>query len=224
MAGSNVIAAYYGGTGRNQILSQTLAATTETEFKIGNDAASTSVIAVLTMPQQSTIQGSTTPLDQTVNPVNLNSGFNQAGYFGDANPPFNTDVFNNGKPFLIRLAGLITPASNAANTLTIKFYVGTSKSGTNICSSGAVTGWESSTQAGAFVMESQVVWDSTSTLLNGQMWWMFNSAVPDYHTWAVNTAVSAATTLANLKFCASAAWGNAAGGVIAISEFSISRL
>jgi hypothetical protein len=224
MAGPNVIAAYFGGTGRNQILSQTLASTTETEFKLGNDTAVTTNIAVLSMPTQTAIQGSLTPSDTSMNPAVLNSGFSRSGYTFDQNPPFNSGSFDNAKPFLVRLAGVVTPASNAANTLTIILYLGTSKSGTAICTTGALTGMETSTEAGGFIMETQLIWDSTSGEGHGQFWYLLNGATPNYHVWAVNSAEFAAAAVANLQFCASATWGNAVGGVIAISEFSVSQL
>lgn len=223
MAGSNVIAAYYGGTGRNQILSQTLASTTETEFKVGNDAASTSIIAVLAIPGQSQILGSQTPIDQTANPAVLNAGFNQSGYFGDSNPPFNSGVFDSGKPFLLRIAGVATPASNAGNSLDIKVYLGATKSATKIADTGAVP--EASTTASkAFIVEAELIWSSLSGKLDGQFWFKVDGDSSTYVTWAALSGQGSAAAVANLQFCASATWGNAAGGVVAVSEFSISRL
>lgn len=225
MAGPGVIAAYYGGTGRNAILSQTLASGTETEFSIGNDAGSTSVIAVLNMPSQTLIQGSQTPNDQTCNPAVLGSGFNRIGYYGDSMPPFNSGVFDNSKPFLVRICGVATPASNAANSLAVKLYLGTSKSGTNLATTGAVPQATTTTATG-FILEAQLKWDSTSQTVRGQFWFdMKGTSGTQYATWAtLSNAGSSVAAVANLQFCASATWGNAVGGVCAVSEFSISQL
>lgn len=225
MAGSNVIAAYYGGTGRNQMLSQTLATGTETEFKLGNDTSVTTNIAVLSMPTQSQILGSQNPIDQAANPVNLNSGFNQLGYFGDSNPPFNSGLFDSSKPFQVRIAGLATPASNAGNTLAIILYLGTTKSGTALGTTAAVP-QASTTTAKGFIMEAELLWDSTSQAVTGQYWFSLpGTSGTVYSTWKTLAAAgSAITAVSGLTFCASATWGNAVGGVVAVSEFSISRL
>ena len=225
MANSNVIAAYYGGTGRNQILSQTLAATTETEFKIGNDAASTSVIAVLSMPTQSQILGAQTPFDQSANAAILNGGFGRINQWNDSQPPYNSGVFDNSKPFLLRIAGTATPASNGGNSLAVKLYLGTTKSGTNLATTGAVPQATTTTPAG-FIVEAQLKWDSLSTTVRGQFWFdMAGTSGTQYVTWAgLTSSAGTAAAVANLQFCASAQWGNAAGGVVAVSEFSLTQL
>ena len=224
MSNVNLVTGYYGGTGRNQILSQTLASATETEFKIGNDAGANNVIAVLSMPLQSAIQGSFTPTDQTMNPAVLNGGFNRQGYPFDPNPPFNSGVFDNSKPFLVRVCGTLTPASNAGNTITIKLYLGTSKSGTNLAATSAVAEATTTSNFG-FILEAQLVWDSSSQAVRGQFWYTVGGTTPAYATWATLTnAGSAITSPSGLQFCATATWGNAVGGVVNVSEFSISQL
>lgn len=225
MAGSNVVAAYYGGTGRNQILSQTLATATETEFKIGNDAALTTVIAVLSVPGQGQILGAQTPIDQAANPAELNSGFNQLGYFGDTNPPFNSGLFDLNKPFLVRLAGTIVPASNAANTYKTTLYLGATKGGVALTSATAAA-QNASVAPFGFILEAQLHWDSVAQVVVGQYWYDINGTTRTYATWAttINPTTAAAANVAALQFCATSTWGNAVGGVAAVSEFSISRL
>lgn len=225
----NTIVGYIGGTGRNQIASQTLASTTETEFKVNQDAGAANAIAVLQIPQQTAVVGSATPLGVNINPAMLVGGLGQPNDPSRlaGRPYFNSSSFDFGRPFLVRLAGVVTPASNAANTLDLKIYSGTTKSGTLVADTGAATGTESSTQAGAFIVEAQLIWDSTGQLLYGQQWYAIAAgATPTYNTWkAMATAAGiAVTSVANLKFCASAQWGNAVGGVVAVSEFSISQL
>lgn len=224
MANSNVITALYGGTGRNQLLSQTLAATTETEIKVGTDAGAGTTIAVLSMPGQGAIIGSQTPNDSTINPALLDSSFSRLGYPPAPMVPYNSGVFDNCHPFLVRVAGVVTPASNAANTWTGILYLGATKGGTAICTTGALTGMETSTESGGFILETQLIWDSTSGELNGQFWYLLNGATPNYHVWAVNSAEGAAAAVANLQWCFSVTWGNSVGGVFAPSEFSVSQL
>lgn len=227
MAGPNVIAAYYGGTGRNTILSQTATGgAAEAEFKIGNDAALTTVIAVLSMPTQSLIQGSFTPNDQATNPAILNAGFNRTGYQFDSNPPYNSGMFDTSKPFLVRVAGVATPVSDASGALTIALYLGTTKAGTKIATTSAVT-LASSTTATGFLLEAQLKWDVTSTKVRGQFWWDCPGTTgTDYVTWAkLSSVAGTAAAVANLQFCATATWGGTtAGNVAAVSEFSVSQL
>ena len=224
MAGPNVIAAYYGGTARNNILSQTLATATETEFAVVTDTA-TNPIAVLSMPTQTQILGSQTPLDQATNPAVLNGGFTRISVNSDSNPPYNSGVFDNSKPFLVRICGVATPASNAGNTLAIKLYLGTTKSGTGLGTTAAVP-QATTTTAKGFVLEAQLLWDSTSQAVTGQYWFSLpGTSGTVYSTWKTLAAAgSSVTAVSGLTFCASATWGNAVGGVVAVSEFSISQL
>lgn len=218
----NTVAGYIGGTGRNQIASQTLASTTETEFAINNDSGTS--VAVIAPPGQGDIIGSQTPLGVEANPAYLISRGRPAAPRGGTAPWFNSASFDVARPFKVRVAGVITPVSNAANTLTLKIYLGATKAGTAIASTGAMTGTQSSTQAGAFVFEALLVWDSVGQIIGGQQWWsVVAGATPNYNTWKALTANPTGVTLANLKFCASAQWGNAVGGVIAVSEFSLSQ-
>src|SRR5579864_4447935 len=129
----NTVAGFIGGTGRNQLLPQTLATVTETEINVGVDANSTGVIAVLQVPQQTTIAGSGNPLNFDINAALLQeNGGNVAGLPARGRPGFSTATFDSGRPFLVRVAGVITPASQAANSLNIILYSGTTKGGTAI--------------------------------------------------------------------------------------------
>lgn len=220
---SDTLVGFYGGTGRNQIASQTLAATTETEFHVNTDVSSTT-IAVLTVPQPGAIIGSSSPLNVNANSAILKNNLGRDLAINGVNAPFATSqMFDNGHPFNLRLAGVITPASNAANSLTLKVYNGTSKSGGGIISI-ADTGTESSTAAGSFVIEAELIWDSTSGILYGAYWSAIAAgATKNFVTTAAITPATS-VTLATLQFCATATWGNAAGGTVAVSEFSLSQL
>jgi hypothetical protein len=224
MANFNTFASFAGGTGRNQIASQTLASTTETEFKVNTDSG-TPVIAVLTVPQGTAIVGSATPINPSVNAASPFETGRYATPKNVARPAHSSTAFDNGRGFGFIVKGVVTPASNAANTLTLNLYCGTSKSGTNICTTGALTGTESSTQAGSFVIETQLFWDSTSQILNGQFWYLVNAgATKSYHVWQQNSNPATSIALSGLNFVASATWGNAAGGTIAVSEMSLYEL
>jgi hypothetical protein len=220
----SVFSGFIGGTGRNQLLSQTLASTTETEIKVGQDTAA-GTIAILTIPTGTGIGGSVPPLNFSDNAALINrTGRTWSRPWASGQPAHNSQSFDSGRQFLIRWTGVATPASNAANTLTLTMYNGTSKSGTSLCTTGALTGTETSTQAGAFVMEAQVQWDSVGQILGGQFWYqVLAGATESYHVLAATSYVTA-VTLANLNFVITAKWGNAAGGTIASSEFSLSEL
>lgn len=213
---------YIGGTGRNQIVSQTLAATTETEIKVQTDSG-TPAIAVLSIPTGSGIGGSVAPLGPNTNASLIYRTGRQGVPVNSSQPAHNSGSFD-GRPFLLRIAGVATPASNAGNTLAIKLYCGTSKSGTNLATTGAVP-QATTTTSKNFILEAQLLWDSTSQVVNGQFW--FNvpgTSGTTYTTWAAlsNTATSIALT--GMNFCASVTWGNAIGGVVAVSEMSLSEL
>jgi hypothetical protein len=215
----NTVAAFVGGTAVGQIASQTLASTTETEFKYNTGASPTTAIAVLAPPISTGIYGSRAPFDPSVNqaqPVRTGTKV------GSQN--FNSTFLSAGQPFLVRVCGVATPASNAGNTLAIILYLGATKSGTAICTTGAVN-QASTTTARPFIVEAELIWDSTSQTVFGQFWWKLEgTSSTDYATWAELSANGSSVTAAALQFCASATWGNSAGGVTQVSEFSISRL
>ncbi len=220
---ANTIVSYSGGTLRNQIGSQTLASTVETEFKLNTDAGANTNIAILTMPQQGAIAGSFNPQDPTVNQAIMggNYGAQYGRPLGSQGSGFNSNSFDGGVPFTIRVVGVATPASNGANSLNIILYQGTSKSGTAICSTAAVP-QATTTTAKSFILETECFWDSTSQVINGQFWFSLpGTSGTVYTTWAKNTNAPSSIAVANLTFVASATWGNAAGGVVAVREFSV---
>jgi len=184
---SKLVVAYFGGTNRNQILPQALASTAETELKVGTDSSSGTVTAVLSVPLQSSVYGSQTPLDQRVNPSLLNAGFSYLSSPGVPRPAFNSGCFDVSRPFLIRLAGTLTPASNAGNTITLKLYLGTSKAGTNLAATSAVA-QASTTSTYEFLLEAQLKWSSGSGTIRGQFWYDVNGTTPAYQTWMASAS------------------------------------
>jgi hypothetical protein len=212
------------GTGRGQLLKQTLAAVTETELRVGTDDGN-GAIAVLTMPSGTTVGGAVAPLDFSDNAALINrTGRTWSQPHSAGQPAHNSQSFDFGRPFLVRVCGTVTPASDAANTWNLILYYGATKSGTSLAATGALTGMETSTQAGSFILEAQLQWDSVGQRLGGQYWYqVIGGTTENYNTWKATSYVSSAT-LANLKFCASITWGAAAGGVVQASEFSVSQL
>lgn len=225
MANANIIAGFFGGTGRNAILAQTLASGTETEFKIGTDSGSTTTIAVLAVPGQSQILGSQTALDQSVNPALLDSGFSKLGYAAEPMVPYNSAIFDNNKPFLVRVCGTIVPVSNAGNSYKATLYLGATKSGVALTNVTAAA-QNASVSPFGWIIEAQLHWDSLAQVVLGQYWYDFNGTTRQYSTWitTTNPTTAAAAAVANLQFCVTSTWGNAVGGVSTVSEFSISQL
>jgi len=214
----DTFAGFIGGTGVNQIASQTLASTTETEFKYNTGATPTTAIAILKVPLATDIVGTRAPFDPALNPASTVRMGNR-----NLSQYFNSNHIDNGVPFLVRICGLATPASNAGNTLTIILYNGDDKGDTAIATTGAVP-QATTTTAKAFIVEAELVWNSTSQTIVGQYWFqMAGSSGTTYTTWATLTAPGTSVTAAALHFCASATWGDAVGGVVAVSEFSASR-
>ncbi len=225
---ANTIVSFVGGTGRNQIGLQTLASTTETEFKVNQDAGANNAIAVLTVPQGNEILGSSNPLNTNANAaiLGLDRGSQFGRGLGEASPWYSTTAFDmksNGVSFRLRLSGFFTAAANAGNTLLFKIYSGTSKGGTVIATHTAVA--TASAASGNFVFEVDLQWDSTTQVLVGNQRWRINyngtQVANGFGAGAVLTNAASVTTLAGLTFCATATWGNAVGGTVQVNEFAI---
>jgi hypothetical protein len=207
---------------RNRILDQTLASGTETEFVLGQDNAATS-IAVLSVPLQTAILGSSAPMDPNVNASLTMDQFGRPGNYRSENRPyFNSGSLDLSRPFTILICGIVIPASNAGNTYDIKVYGGTSKAGTKIADTGAVA-VASSTATFGFAMFVQCVWNVGSGNLRGWFQFEADGTTPGHGNQATLSNSFVAAAPANLQFCASQTWGNAVGGVTKVTEFSMSQ-
>jgi len=228
---ANTVLGFYSGTGRNQIPSVTLASATETAVVVGTDTSGTTATAFLVIPvfapqgaSSPTITGSFNSLDPDVNGAQL------VRYGGVQSVPLAgqrkiDSLAFDGSPFRVALYGTATPASNAANTFQLKLYQGTSTtlaSDNNFAATGALTGTDSSTTPFNFAIQADMCWDSTSQALNGQFYYQVG-VTGGYNTWKAATQVTSVTA-AKLSFLASYQWGNAVGGTIQVTEFSISAL
>jgi hypothetical protein len=222
---SNVVVGYIGGTGRNQILAQTLATATETEIKIGTDTNSTT-IAVLSVPQQTAIQGSQTPPDISVNPALLDGGFWRGAVPGVAIPNYPSQAFDSSRPFSIRVAGTYTPLTGSSSvSWQPTLYLGTSKSGTKLVQATAVANTNAAGATYGFLLDTVLFWDSTSQAVRGRYDLNANGTTAVESGWVTLTNNGASvTSVASLQFCVSVTWGAANGGTTTVSEFSMTQL
>lgn len=225
---SNTIAAYIGGTKRNQISTQVVSTTTETVFLANTDTGTAP--AVLSIPLQTAVVGSGNPMDPNANPAILNGlGREYGAPFGANRPYFNSTSFDSGKPFKLRIQGTFT-SGVAANDLKISIYLGSSATigSDSIVSAALTTGTSGNFGAvsGKFLAEFILTWDSTTGKLDG----LIDNAliVPagvagTLIASAVTTEVSAAAA-SNLQFVASAKWNAAnAGNTVNVAEFSLDQ-
>ena len=227
---SNTIVGYIGGTKRNQIPSLVLAAVTETAIPLNTDTGTTS--AIVAIPQFNAVVGSSTPLGPNANasilqPIGGGIVKLNGGQAGTEAPWFGSSAFDGSRPFQIRLIGTGSAAANAGNTLTVKIYQGTSATiGSDTLISTPLNAVATASAANLrFYIEVTGYWDSTNQALNGVLSGNYTyNGTTTLITAAGTTQVSSLTSTSSLSFLASITWGNAVGGTINVSEFSISQL
>lgn len=221
---------FNGGTLRNQIGLQTLASTTETEFKINTDNG-VGAIAVLTVPAGNEILGSSNPINLSANAavLGLDRGSEFGKGLGENSPWFSNTAFDMAKfgvGFRLRLSGFYTAVANGANSLVIKIYSGSTKGGTVISTNTAVA--TASAASGNFVFDVDLQWDSTTQVLVGNQRFRINyngtQVTNGFGAGAILTNAASVTTLAGLTFCATATWGNAVGGTVQVNEFVLQSI
>jgi hypothetical protein len=230
---SDTFAAFQGGTGRNALLSQILASTTETAIGVGVDSGSTTVAAALLLPQQAAIVGSSNPLDPNSSATTLSGGLgNAGGYPQRSRPYFQSGSFDSDHPFRVRWVGRGAAVANAGNTLTLRVYQGLAQATTggvigtagNIVATTAAIATASTANL-SFVVEVTVAWDSTQQLLHG--WFLTSVLYNNVTTFTTSTALShntSVTTAAGLSFFPTVQWGNAVGGTIVSTEFAAEQV
>lgn len=222
---SNVVAGYFGGTKTGQILPQTLATATETEVKIVTDDG-TNPIAVLSIPTQSRIQGSQTPLDLSTNSAGLDSGFAKYSYPGSSIPTYPNTSFDSSRPFSVRVAGTYTPLTGTSSVSWRPIlYLGTTKAGTGIAAPAATANTNAAGATFGFMLETVLFWDSTSQAVRGRYDSNVGGTTATESGWVTLTANGAGVvTNASLQFVFSVTWGAANGGTTNVSEFSIHQM
>lgn len=218
----NSISGFNGGTGRNQIGLQTLAATTETAFTVNTDSG-TPTTAFLAVPAGGGIAGSGNPLNPDANASKLQQNSSLTIPRGIARPEFNSTSFS-GRPFRLRIYGTGNAGVHASNTTIIKLRQGTSATvaSNNLVFTGPT--WDASA-GGAFnfFIQFTFLWDSTSTLLSGFADSNFGFSTGTY-TANAKTTVTTVASLAVMQFSATTTWGDATGGTVQVNEFTMERL
>lgn len=229
---ANTLVSFVNGTNRNQIPALTLASTTATAFSVNTDTGTT--VAALAVPTGSSPVGSRNPQDSNANASIISQSGREYGNPLGTNRPFYTTASFDGKPFKVRLVGTGTAAANAGNTLTLSLYQGTSAT---LASDHVVAATAAVATASAaslnFVVEATLLWDSTLQSLAGSYNYVVNfngtlatGALPVATTAQASllTTPVAVTTAAGLSFLPAVTWGNAVGGTIQITEFSIEQV
>jgi len=215
MSNVNTIAGFIGGTGRNQIPVVTVTTASETNIPIATDSGVNGV-AVISVPQQTAVVGANTPFSPNANPAIIGFGSQAYGPIEGGQAPFYNSGSFDGRPFKIRLAGTVTSATAASQTILFTLYLGTSKSGTALKATTAFTGVAT---AGTypFYLDATVIWDSVSQTVNGYI----GSDIGN--TLVANAAFTQATgvTLANLNFNFSFTTAQAGSVSVAVKDFGL---
>jgi hypothetical protein len=215
MSNVNTIAGFIGGTGRNQIPVITVTTASETNIPIVTDSGVNGV-AVLTVPQQGAVVGANTPISPNANPSIIGFGSQAYGPIEGSQAPFYNSGSFDGRPFRIRLAGSVTSATAASQTILFTLYLGTTKAGTALK---ATTAFAGVAAAGTypFYLDATVLWDSVSQTVNGYI----GSDIGN--TLVANAAFTQATavTLANLNFNFSFTTAQAGSVSVAVKDYSL---
>lgn len=224
------------GTVRNTWPSQTVAATTETIFKVNTDGTSANYFLTPTTP--STIVGAQTSFSTAANAAITGRGGTQYGNpSGWSNSGWNTNVLLPGRVFRVRVVGTGNAGANAAQSVIINLYQGTSAtigSDNKIGTTGAAL----ATVAGGafnFYVEATCLWDNTSQILSGaytaNIAFGSTSQFTAYSTAAATTPAVPSTafvvtgvTAANLSFLGTLTLGNAASSTVQLSEFALEQV
>jgi hypothetical protein len=228
---ANTIISYRAGTGRNQLASQTIAATTATAAVLNTDTVGTTATAVIAVPLQSAILGGFNPQSANANASILGPAYGRlfGTPLGNQTPYFNSDAFD-GVPFRVRTSYTGVAVANGAASILIQLCLGSaSLLGTNVVigNSGAAL----ATVAGgawAATLVSEIIWTIGSGA-NGNIASRHSATITFLPTPSVQVvsdviqtnATAAALTEAGLVFTSFVTHGNAAGGTWQCTEFAL---
>lgn len=224
------------GTVRNTWPVQTVAATTETLFKINTDGTAANYFLTPTLP--TTIVGAQTPFSAAANAAITGRGGMQYGNpSGWSNNGWNTNVLIPGRVFKVRLVGTGNAGANAGQSLIINLYQGTSATvgSDNLI---GTTGAAFATVAGGafnFYVEATCLWDSTSQILSGaytaniafgttSQFTAYSTAVATTPAVPSTKFVFGSIATANLSFLGTITLGNAASSTVQLSEFALEQV
>jgi hypothetical protein len=172
--------------------------------------ANTNTIAALyNLPAQTVNATAETLLTNTVNGVTSTAILNM---------PANANVDSHS--FRVRLIGKATGGTGA--TLTLKFYLGTALTGTNVAAF-TVTGAAVPATGGNFSVYADLVWDSVSGTVTGFKGGQTNGTLTALA--ALNANGSNVASAAGLQFVASATFGAAlATNSVTVEEFAFEQI
>jgi hypothetical protein len=213
------------GTTRNTWPNQAVAATAETILQINTDGTASNFF--LTPPLPTTVAGAQTPFATAANAAITARGGSQYGLpSGWSNNGWNTNVLLPGRAFTVRLVGTGNAGANAAQSVIINLYQGTSSTVGSDKKIGT-TGSALATVAGGafnFMIEAFLLWDNTSQILSGSYTSniAFGSA-SQFTTQTVVPNVVTAVTTAGLSFLGTITLGNAAASTVQVSEFVLEQ-
>lgn len=227
MANANTVGGFtLQGTARNTWPSQAIAATTETILQINTDGTASNFFLTPNLPTN--IVGAQTSFSTAANAAITGRGGMQYGNpSGWSNNGWNTNVLLPGRQFTVRLVGTGNAGANAAQSVIVNLYQGTSAtlaSDKKI----ATTGSALATVAGGaynFSIEAYLLWDNTSQILSGSF--TANIAFGTTSQFTTTTVVSnvvASVTTAGLSFLGTVTMGNAAASTVQVSEFVIEQV
>lgn len=225
MSNTNTIVGFIGGTKRGQIQPLTLTAVTETAFPLTTDTGTTA--AVIAIPLQTAVLGSSNGLGPNSNPAILvpPGGSLQSIPDGINAPYFNSSSFDVSRPFNVRIIGTAASLVGTTNGPTLKLYQGTAGSvlgGTAFATQAIASATTANIR---FYLNVACYWDSVSQVLAGVL--SGNYTVAGTTTVIANTALTSVTALtspAALSFVPSVTWGNAVGGTLTVAELSIEQI
>ena len=224
------------GTVRNTWPVQTVATTAETILQINTDGTAANYFLTPTLP--TTIVGAQTPFSTVANASITSRGGSQYGLpSGWSNQGWNTNVLIPGRVFKVRLVGTGNAGANAAQSVIINLYQGTSATlgSDNLI---GTTGAALATVAGGafnYYVEATCLWDNTSQILSGaytaNIAFGSTSQFTAYSTAVATTPAVASTkfvftgiTAANLSFLGTLTLGNAASSTVQLSEFALEQV
>lgn len=220
MANWNTIAGFFGGTGRNQIITPTITTATTSAFQVQTDSGAP-VTAVLSVPYGSGVIGTSNPLDINANPAI--TGFNFGAFGGRPNgtnaPWYSTTSFDGSRGFKVRINGTLTSAATVSQTATITLYNGTSTSGSVVGATAAANVAAGGTFG--FTVEAHLFWDSTSKIISG---WVSTSIGGVSVAPAPVTAITAVNAVSDLNFVAAITTAVAGSVSVDVSEFVIDQV
>lgn len=226
MANTNSVAGFaQSGSGRNQFPTQTVATTTATPLVINTDTGTANYFLVL--PVGGSIFGAQTKLDVNSNSSIITRSGREYGLpSGESNDQFSSSSWD-GRPFKLRVSGIGNAGANAAQSVTIGLYQGTSAT---IASDHLIgtTGTVAAVAGGAFnfALEVTCIWDAASQILGGYYTGISNfgsASSTGGGTTAAFTSV-ASVTAANLSFVAALTLGNGASSTITLREFVAEKI